>query len=191
MSPSVFWAGVNWFADSTFKGCGFSHLGSVQSSGLANQKLTSGWLCSFVFRQINEALFLSYNLNRIIKYFPFRKERFCIWVLRIGWESLDYSVRSLSTNHAVIFFKLTSFSCVSLTLSPAGSTEEGKTLSALLLEHKEDLIRCVTQLRPIREFLETAKEGFLPSAEKRVTVECFLLPPEFIWHWVFHLLCGT
>lgn len=55
---------------------------------------------------------------------------------------------------------------------PKGSTEEGKTLSALLLEHKEDLIRCVTQLRPIREFLETAKEGFLPSAEKRVILNC-------------------
>lgn len=59
---------------------------------------------------------------------------------------------------------------MSLTLSPPGSTEEGKTLSVLLLEHKEDLIQCVTQLRPITEFLETAKEEFLPGTEKEVTV---------------------
>lgn len=43
-------------------------------------------------------------------------------------------------------------------------------MSVLLLEHKEDLIQCVTQLRPITEFLETAKEEFLTGAEKRVTV---------------------
>lgn len=115
--------GVSWFADSTFKGCSLSHWGLVQSSGLANQKLTSGWLCGFVFRQINETVFLSYNLNRIIKYFPLQKARFCIWVLRIGRESLCYSVRSPLTNHAVIFFKLTGFSCVSLTLSPQGARE--------------------------------------------------------------------
>lgn len=59
--------------------------------------------------------------------------------------------------------------CLSLPLPP-GSTEEGKTLSALLLEHKEDLIQGVTQLRPILEFLETAKEEFLTGTEKRVTV---------------------
>lgn len=59
---------------------------------------------------------------------------------------------------------------MSLILSPPGSTGEGKTLSVLLLEHKEDLIQCVTQLRPITEFLETAKEEFLPGTEKRVTV---------------------
>lgn len=59
---------------------------------------------------------------------------------------------------------------MSLILSPPGSAGEGKTLSVLLLEHKEDLIQCVTQLRPIVEFLETAKEEFLPDSEKRVTV---------------------
>ncbi|XP_003783861.1 zinc finger and BTB domain-containing protein 40 [Otolemur garnettii] len=58
------------------------------------------------------------------------------------------------------------------TVQPKGSTEEGKTLSVLLLEHKEDLIRCVTQLRPIVEFLETAKEEFLTGAEKRVILNC-------------------
>lgn len=55
---------------------------------------------------------------------------------------------------------------------PKGSTEQGKTLSVLLLEHKEGLIQCVTQLRPIVEFLETAKEGFLPCTEKRVILNC-------------------
>uniref|UniRef100_A0A8C8YQG1 Zinc finger and BTB domain containing 40 n=1 Tax=Prolemur simus TaxID=1328070 RepID=A0A8C8YQG1_PROSS len=58
------------------------------------------------------------------------------------------------------------------TVQPKGSTEEGKTLSVLLLEHKEDLIQCVTQLRPILEFLETAKEELLTSAEKRVILNC-------------------
>lgn len=53
-----------------------------------------------------------------------------------------------------------------------GSAGEGKTLSVLLLEHKEDLIQCVTQLRPIVEFLETAKEEFLPDSEKRVIQIC-------------------
>ncbi|KAI5139575.1 Zinc Finger And Btb Domain-Containing Protein 40 [Manis pentadactyla] len=57
-------------------------------------------------------------------------------------------------------------------VQPQGSTEEGKTLSVLLLEHKEDLIRCVTQLRPIVEFLETAKEEFLTGPEKRVVLNC-------------------
>ncbi|XP_032216779.1 zinc finger and BTB domain-containing protein 40 isoform X2 [Mustela erminea] len=55
---------------------------------------------------------------------------------------------------------------------PEGSTEEEKTLSALLLEHKEDLIQGVTQLRPILEFLETATEEFLPDTEKRVILNC-------------------
>ncbi|XP_016831737.1 zinc finger and BTB domain-containing protein 40 isoform X2 [Cricetulus griseus] len=57
-------------------------------------------------------------------------------------------------------------------LQPEGSTGEGKTLSVLLLEHKEDLIQCVTELRPIVEFLETAKEEFLPVSEKRVILNC-------------------
>ncbi|XP_047401918.1 zinc finger and BTB domain-containing protein 40 isoform X2 [Sciurus carolinensis] len=57
-------------------------------------------------------------------------------------------------------------------VQPKGSTGEGKTLSVLLLEHKEDLIQCVTQLRPITEFLETAKEEFLPGTEKRVMLNC-------------------
>ncbi|XP_073089475.1 zinc finger and BTB domain-containing protein 40 isoform X2 [Manis javanica] len=57
-------------------------------------------------------------------------------------------------------------------VQPKGSAKEGKTLSVLLLEHKEDLIRCVTQLRPIVEFLETTKEEFLTGPEKRVVLNC-------------------
>ncbi|XP_027697211.1 zinc finger and BTB domain-containing protein 40 [Vombatus ursinus] len=52
------------------------------------------------------------------------------------------------------------------------STEEGKTLSILLLEHKEDLIQSVTQLRPIREFLETAPGDLLTCVEKEVILNC-------------------
>ncbi|XP_004592336.2 zinc finger and BTB domain-containing protein 40 isoform X1 [Ochotona princeps] len=55
---------------------------------------------------------------------------------------------------------------------PRGCTEQGKTLSVLLLEQKEGLTQCVTQLRPIVEFLQTAEEGFLPSSEKRVILNC-------------------
>ncbi|XP_020838687.1 zinc finger and BTB domain-containing protein 40 [Phascolarctos cinereus] len=52
------------------------------------------------------------------------------------------------------------------------STKEGKTLSILLLEHKEDLIQSVTQLRPIREFLETAPGELLTCVEKEVILNC-------------------
>ncbi|XP_028922331.1 zinc finger and BTB domain-containing protein 40 isoform X2 [Ornithorhynchus anatinus] len=56
--------------------------------------------------------------------------------------------------------------------SPRGSLGEGKTLSVLLLEHKEDLIQIVAQLRPIVEFLETAEEEFMNSIEKREILNC-------------------
>uniref|UniRef100_A0A674KF57 Zinc finger and BTB domain containing 40 n=1 Tax=Terrapene triunguis TaxID=2587831 RepID=A0A674KF57_9SAUR len=52
------------------------------------------------------------------------------------------------------------------------STEEGKTLSALLLEYREELIQSITQLSPIVEFLETGEEGFLTGLEKRVILDC-------------------
>ncbi|XP_073173337.1 zinc finger and BTB domain-containing protein 40 isoform X5 [Lepidochelys kempii] len=58
------------------------------------------------------------------------------------------------------------------TLQQTGSTEEGKTLSALLLEYREELIQSVTQLSPITEFLETGEEGFLTGLEKRVILDC-------------------
>ncbi|XP_074074285.1 zinc finger and BTB domain-containing protein 40 isoform X2 [Macrotis lagotis] len=52
------------------------------------------------------------------------------------------------------------------------STEEGKTLSILLLEHKEELIQSLTQLRSIREFLETAPGELLTGPEKEVILNC-------------------
>ncbi|XP_053864807.1 zinc finger and BTB domain-containing protein 40 isoform X2 [Malaclemys terrapin pileata] len=58
------------------------------------------------------------------------------------------------------------------TLQQSGSTEEGKTLSALLLEYREELIQSITQLSPIIEFLETGEEGFLTGLEKRVILDC-------------------
>ncbi|XP_043387581.1 zinc finger and BTB domain-containing protein 40 isoform X7 [Chelonia mydas] len=58
------------------------------------------------------------------------------------------------------------------TLQQTGSTEEGKTLSALLLEYREELIQSITQLSPITEFLETGEEGFLTGLEKRVILDC-------------------
>ncbi|KAM4871963.1 zinc finger and BTB domain-containing protein 40 isoform 1-T1 [Thomomys bottae] len=69
---------------------------------------------------------------------------------------------------------------------PKGSTEEGKTLSVLLLEHREDLIQSITQLRPIVEFLETAKEEFLPGSQKRVILNCCecKTPKEAVENWL-------
>ncbi|XP_074831873.1 zinc finger and BTB domain-containing protein 40 isoform X2 [Carettochelys insculpta] len=58
------------------------------------------------------------------------------------------------------------------TLQQTGNTEEGKTLSALLLGYREELIQSVTQLSPIVEFLETGVEGFLTGLEKRVILDC-------------------
>ncbi|XP_036204763.1 zinc finger and BTB domain-containing protein 40 isoform X5 [Myotis myotis] len=74
-------------------------------------------------------------------------------------------------------------------VQPRGSTGAGKTLSALLLEHKEDLIQCVTQLRPIMEFLETATEEFLPGTEKRVILNCCEsgTPKETIEKWLHRM----
>ncbi|XP_074162030.1 zinc finger and BTB domain-containing protein 40 [Sminthopsis crassicaudata] len=50
--------------------------------------------------------------------------------------------------------------------------EEGKTLSILLLEHKEDLIQSITQMKPIREFLEMAPGELLTNVEKEVILNC-------------------
>nr|XP_032643532.1 zinc finger and BTB domain-containing protein 40 isoform X2 [Chelonoidis abingdonii] len=58
------------------------------------------------------------------------------------------------------------------TLQQTESTEEGKTLSALLLEYREELIQSITQLSPIIEFLETGEEGLLTGLEKRVILDC-------------------
>ncbi|XP_067167200.1 zinc finger and BTB domain-containing protein 40 isoform X5 [Apteryx mantelli] len=52
------------------------------------------------------------------------------------------------------------------------SAQEKKTLAALLLDCREELIQSVTQLSPIVEFLETAEEGFLTALEKRIVLDC-------------------
>ncbi|KAM6236674.1 zinc finger and BTB domain-containing protein 40 isoform 1-T2 [Spheniscus humboldti] len=57
-------------------------------------------------------------------------------------------------------------------LQQTESTDEGETLTARLLGHREELIQIVTQLSPIIEFLEAAEEGFLTAAEKRVVLDC-------------------
>ncbi|XP_030363950.1 zinc finger and BTB domain-containing protein 40 isoform X2 [Strigops habroptila] len=57
-------------------------------------------------------------------------------------------------------------------LQQAESTDEGETLTARLLEYREELIQSVTQLSPILEFLEAAEEGFLTASEKRVVLDC-------------------
>lgn len=50
--------------------------------------------------------------------------------------------------------------------------EKEKSLFDLLLEHREELIQCITELSPIIECLDTAEEGFLSSIEKKVITDC-------------------
>ncbi|NWU69927.1 ZBT40 protein, partial [Pterocles burchelli] len=57
-------------------------------------------------------------------------------------------------------------------LQQTETTNEGETLTARLLGHREELIQSVTQLSPIVEFLEAAEEGFLTASEKRVVLDC-------------------
>eukprot|EP00079_Xenopus_tropicalis_P028033 XP_012822587.1 PREDICTED: zinc finger and BTB domain-containing protein 40 isoform X2 [Xenopus tropicalis] len=56
--------------------------------------------------------------------------------------------------------------------APVFTEEKGKSLFELLLEHKEDLIQCITELSPIIECVDTAEEGFLSTLEKQVIVDC-------------------
>ncbi|KAM4704370.1 zinc finger and BTB domain-containing protein 40 [Rhinophrynus dorsalis] len=56
--------------------------------------------------------------------------------------------------------------------APVHTAENRKTLFELLLEHKEDLIQCITELSPIIECLDTAEEGFLSNLEKQVIIDC-------------------
>ncbi|OCT72697.1 zinc finger and BTB domain-containing protein 40 isoform X2 [Xenopus laevis] len=60
----------------------------------------------------------------------------------------------------------------SLKEEPVLTEEKGKSLFELLLEHKEDLIQCITELSPIIECLDTAEEGFLSTLEKQVIIDC-------------------
>ncbi|XP_075293360.1 zinc finger and BTB domain-containing protein 40 isoform X1 [Opisthocomus hoazin] len=57
-------------------------------------------------------------------------------------------------------------------LQQTESADEGETLTTRLLGCREELIRSVTQLSPIVEFLEAAEEGFLTASEKRVVLDC-------------------
>ncbi|XP_075695665.1 zinc finger and BTB domain-containing protein 40 isoform X2 [Rhinoderma darwinii] len=50
--------------------------------------------------------------------------------------------------------------------------EEEKTLFDLLMERREELIQCITELSPIIECLDTAEEGFLSNIEKKVIIDC-------------------
>ncbi|XP_069805079.1 zinc finger and BTB domain-containing protein 40 isoform X2 [Dendropsophus ebraccatus] len=50
--------------------------------------------------------------------------------------------------------------------------EKEKTLFDLLLERREELIQCITELSPIVECLDTAEEGFLTNIEKKVITDC-------------------
>ncbi|KAM6046633.1 zinc finger and BTB domain-containing protein 40 isoform 2-T2 [Chlamydotis macqueenii] len=52
------------------------------------------------------------------------------------------------------------------------STDKGEMLTSRLLGCREELIRSVTQLSPIIEFLEVAEEGFLTASEKRIVLDC-------------------
>ncbi|KAM3923229.1 zinc finger and BTB domain-containing protein 40 isoform 2-T2 [Leptodactylus fuscus] len=47
-----------------------------------------------------------------------------------------------------------------------------KTLFDLLMERREELIQCITELSPIIECLDTAEEGFLTNIEKKVITDC-------------------
>ncbi|KAM8927988.1 zinc finger and BTB domain-containing protein 40 isoform 2-T2 [Pelodytes ibericus] len=47
-----------------------------------------------------------------------------------------------------------------------------KSLFDLLVEHREELIQCITELSPIIECLDTAEEGFLTNIEKQVIIDC-------------------
>ncbi|KAM9298792.1 zinc finger and BTB domain-containing protein 40 [Gastrophryne carolinensis] len=55
---------------------------------------------------------------------------------------------------------------------PPGPVEEGRTLFDLLMERREELIQCITELSPIIECLDTAEEGFLTNIEKKVITDC-------------------
>ncbi|XP_063799032.1 zinc finger and BTB domain-containing protein 40 isoform X2 [Pseudophryne corroboree] len=50
--------------------------------------------------------------------------------------------------------------------------EKERTLFDLLMERREELIQCITELSPIIECLDTAEEGFLTNIEKKVITDC-------------------
>ncbi|XP_077106306.1 zinc finger and BTB domain-containing protein 40 [Ranitomeya variabilis] len=50
--------------------------------------------------------------------------------------------------------------------------EREKTLFDLLMERREELIQCITELSPIIECLDTAEEDFLTNIERKVITDC-------------------
>ncbi|XP_066462846.1 zinc finger and BTB domain-containing protein 40 isoform X2 [Eleutherodactylus coqui] len=50
--------------------------------------------------------------------------------------------------------------------------EKEKTLFDLLMERREELIQCITELSPIIECLDTAEDDFLTTIEKKVIMDC-------------------
>ncbi|XP_075045974.1 zinc finger and BTB domain-containing protein 40 isoform X2 [Mixophyes fleayi] len=55
---------------------------------------------------------------------------------------------------------------------PAAHVEKEKTLFDLLMERREELIQCITEVSPIIECLDTAEEDFLTNIEKKVITDC-------------------
>ncbi|XP_018417865.1 PREDICTED: zinc finger and BTB domain-containing protein 40 [Nanorana parkeri] len=61
---------------------------------------------------------------------------------------------------------------VAVDTGPLEPVEREKTLFDLLMERREELIQCITELSPIIECLDTAEEGFLTNIEKKVITDC-------------------
>nr|DBA16360.1 TPA: hypothetical protein GDO54_003760 [Pyxicephalus adspersus] len=61
---------------------------------------------------------------------------------------------------------------VAVDTGPPAPVEKEKTLFDLLMERREELIQCITELSPIIECLDTAEEGFLTNIEKKVITDC-------------------
>lgn len=61
---------------------------------------------------------------------------------------------------------------IAVDTGPLTPVETEKTLFDLLMERKEELIQCITELSPIIECIDTAEEGFLTNIEKKVITDC-------------------
>ncbi|KAM5142458.1 zinc finger and BTB domain-containing protein 40 isoform 2-T2 [Mantella aurantiaca] len=80
-----------------------------------------------------------------------------------------------SVNEALLENEPKSKDPVNEVAADAGSpapVEQEKTLFDLLLERREELIQCITELSPIIECLDTAEEDFLTNIEKKVIIDC-------------------
>ncbi|XP_077314061.1 zinc finger and BTB domain-containing protein 40 isoform X1 [Lithobates pipiens] len=61
---------------------------------------------------------------------------------------------------------------VTVDTGPPALVEKEKTLFDLLMERREELIQCITELSPIIECLDTAEDDFLTTIEKKVIIDC-------------------